>query len=229
MIGLAVIWGLGALAQLQQPIESGSDLVLALGRWWGGTLISSLWWPGALVAWFATASWVRRRWPSTGEWQPRAKDRITGGRAALLMGMFGIVLGLCILFEPRGLLNLFWARGAAPAAVDALTYTEAFRQRQGTWLFVLLLLNIPIMVGVFIRGHWTPGLRRLDLALGLLVCAVMAWTVLDGPVFVTAVSDQTIKAVMLIIIVCALVARGIQYYRSVTPMPDTPVQAQGSH
>ena len=41
-IGLAIIWFLGLVVRLQQPIASTSDFLLALSQWWFTTLIPSL-------------------------------------------------------------------------------------------------------------------------------------------------------------------------------------------
>ncbi|HLA63369.1 MAG TPA: hypothetical protein VK610_03010, partial [Rhodothermales bacterium] len=63
VVGMAVIWGLGLVLHLSRPIASGSDLLVALGAWWGNTVLGSLWWPGALVVGFGLAAWGRRRRP----------------------------------------------------------------------------------------------------------------------------------------------------------------------
>lgn len=63
VIGLAIVWGLGLVMCLRQPIDSGSALLTALGAWWGAAVIPSLWWPGVLVVSFGMASWARRRRP----------------------------------------------------------------------------------------------------------------------------------------------------------------------
>lgn len=230
VVGLAIIWGAGLLKEFLQPVEPGSDLILALTRWWYvmvGTVISSLWWPGVLVTWFAISAWVGRRWPSAVEWKPRTRDHVTGGRASMVMGIVGIVLGLFVLIDPRGALELLFGAQLAPVAYDALTYTESFRQLQGPILFVVLLLNIPLMVGVVVSGVWSANLRRLALALEVLVCVVMFWTILDGPVFMTTVSDKFVKVAMSLIIASVLIARGIGLYRRVLPAPDSQVQAHG--
>ena len=52
VIGLAIIWCLGLLQRLGQPIGSAGDVLNLLGQWWTGTAIPSLWWPGVLVVWF---------------------------------------------------------------------------------------------------------------------------------------------------------------------------------
>ncbi len=227
VIGLAIIWGAGLLQEFLQPVESGSELVMALSRWWLGTVISSLWWPGVLVTWFVIAAWVGRRWPSAVEWKPRPRDQVTGGRASMVMGIVGIVLGLLVLIDPRGLLELLFGAQLAPVTYDALTYTESFRQLQGPILFVVLLLNIPIMVSVVASGRWSDNLRRLALALEVLVCVAMFWTILDGPVVMTTVSDKFIKVAMSLIIASVLITRGIRFYRRVMPAPDGHVRAHG--
>ena len=220
MIGLVIIWGAGLLKELQQPVGSGSDLVFALSRWWLGTVLASFWWPGVVVTWFAIATWVRIRWPSQSVWKPRNSEHINGGRASLVMGILGIICGLAILIEPTGLLELFWGNQVAPVAYDALTYSETFRERQGPILFVLLLINIPIMISGVSSGYWTVNVRRLALPLEVAVCAVMVWTVLDGPVFIAAVSDSFTKVVMALIVLGVLIYRLVQLYRRVTPAPD---------
>jgi hypothetical protein len=81
VIGLAILWSLGLILRLQQPIDSGWDLLQVLGQWWGGTVIPSLWWPGVLAVSYGLAAWARRRRPQTSVWKPRADDRIQGGSA----------------------------------------------------------------------------------------------------------------------------------------------------
>lgn len=220
VIGLAIIWVLGLLETLRQPGASGAGLLTALGHWWGGTVVASLWWPGLLVTGFALAAWARRRWPdTTSNWKPLAPDRIPAGRAALALGVVGIVCGVGVLLDPRWLLDAVWHGRAAPAAYEALTYTDTFLHRQGPCLLVLLLLNIPLLATVIAKGRWSPILRRLELLLGMATCAVLAWTVLDGPVFMTQASDKTFKGCVLLIIACTLISTVVRAYRRVQPAP----------
>ncbi len=218
LIGLAIIWTLGLLLQLRQPLESGWDLLSVLGQWWTGTAIPSLWWPGVLVAGFAAAAWTRRRWPQP-PWTPRAADRIHGGRASMLLGLFGILCGLFVLTHPSWILDFFWAGKAAPAAYQALTYTDSFLQRPAPWLLALLLTNIPIYLIVIAKGRWPKSMRRIESVLSLLVCAVMIWTVVDGPVFMTAASDRTTKFLFVVIVGFVLLGMAIKWRRRVRPMP----------
>lgn len=216
VIGLAVIWCLGLLMRLGQPIGSAGDALNLLGQWWTGTAIPSLWWPGVLVVWFGVAAWVRR----TSVWKPRAGDRIHGGRVAMVMGLVGILCGLFVLIDPRWVLDFFWGGRAAPAAYEALTYTDTFLRRQAPWLFALLVLNIPVFLVVIMMGRWSPFMRRIETGLGLLTCAAMAWTVLGGPVFMAPNSDRTAKFLIVLIIAFVLIDAAIKLHRSVRPAPN---------
>ena len=216
VIGLAVIWCLGLLMRLGQPIGSAGDALNLLGQWWTGTAIPSLWWPGVLVVWFGMAARVRQ----TSVWKPRAGDRIHGGRAAMVMGLAGILCGVFVLIDPRWVLDFFWGGRAAPAAYQALTYTDAFLQHQAPWLLALLLFNIPVFIAVIVKGRWTATLRRIETASSLVTCAVLAWTVLSGPVFMTPVSDGTAKSIVVLIIAFTLLAMAVKSRKKVVPAPN---------
>jgi len=225
-IGLAIIWGAGLVEVLQQPIGSGLDFLTTLGRWWGSTLIPSLWWPGVLVVGFGIASWLRRRQsPQSSHWRPRAGDRIPGGRAAMVMALLGILCGLAVLIDPRWVLELLFRGQMAPAAYDALTYTETFRHRQAPSLLVLLALNIPLLITVIVSGRWSAMMGRIDTGLRLLTCAMLGWIVLDGPVFIASGSDQMIKFFMAVIATVTLIDLGIKLHRSVKPAPSQQSQS----
>ena len=223
VIGLAVIWCAGLLASLR-PIASGWDVLTVLSQWWGSTAIPSLWWPGVLVVGFGASAWSRRRWPQTSQWKPRAADSIQGGRASVVMGLFGILLGTYVLVNPHWVLDFFWGGKAAPAAYQALTYTDGFLQRQAPVLLVLILLNIPLNLAVVMSGRRSAIVQRIEFWLSLLMCAAMVWTIADGPILMTPSGDQTAKALMAIIVAFVLIGMGVKRYRSVRPSPDRQVQ-----
>lgn len=224
-IGLAILWSIGLLAFLRQPIHSGWDLLSALGRWWGATLITSLWWPGLLAVSFGMAAWTRRRWPQTAEWKPRTGERSPASRTAMVMGLVGILCGAFVLLDPRWLLDVFLGGRAAPVAYAALTYTESFRQRQGPCLLVLILLNVPLLLAVIVKGRRSAGVQRLELVLSLALCAVLAWTVLDGPVFAGASGDRAVKSYLVLILAFTLIGIGIKLRRTVRPAPSRQIRA----
>ena len=222
VIGMAVIWILGLVDSLRQPIaiDSAWDL-LHVARPVVGTAPSSLR-CGGRACWSWATAWPpgcgvagRRR----GAWKPRAGDRIEGGRTGLVLGLVGIVCGIYVLIEPRWLLDVVWSGRAAPAAYEALTYTETFRQRQAPWLLALLLLNIPIFATVVVQGRWSAGVRRLATGLGLATCAAMIWTIVDGPVLMSPSGDGTAKGLMGLIVAFTLLGYAIQAYRRVRPTP----------
>ena len=226
IIGLVVIWVVGLIERLQQPIGTSGEFWGALGHWWGATVVASLWWPGMLLLGFASSAWLRRRWPQTGEWKPRAGDRIAGSRASLVLAIIGILCGLYILVQPTWLLDVVWGGHAAPVAYQALTYTDTFLHRQAPWLLLLLLLNVPMFLVVIVQGRWTPRMRRIETIGTLLLCAVMVWAVLDGPIFRTQASDEMTKFFLVLITIVSLARLAIQEYRSVRPKPKGEVHAR---
>lgn len=224
VIGLLVIWALGLLKQLGRPLQGWGDALQLLGAWWGGTVLPSLWWPGVLVVGFGLAAWSRRRQSPVSDWRPRAAGHVPGGRAALALGLVGILCGIFVLLEPRWLLDTAFGGRAAPAAYEALTYTDTFRSRQAPWLLALLLANLPLLGAVLVKGRWTPGLRRLQLVLSLATCAAMMWTVLGGPVFMAAASDQVAKPLLVLITLASLFEIGLRAYRGQRRTPKALVQ-----
>ena len=221
IVGLAVIWVLGLLEHLLQPIDTQVGLLGALGQWWTSTVIPSAWWPGVLIIGFGGAAWMRRRRPQISPWKPRAGDRIQGGRGALVMAIAGIACGLYTLAHPRWLLDFFWGGQAAPSAYAAFTYADSFLHSQAVWLVALLLLNIPVLVAVMLQGRWSPLTRRIQTGLGLLTCALLAWIIADGPVFVAQATDRTAKVLVVLVVAYWLVELGIKQFRQVRPMPNS--------
>lgn len=225
VIGLAIIWSLGLLAVLQKPIGSGLDLLHPLSEWWLGTVIPSLWWPGLLVVGFGLSAWSRRRRPQSAEWSPRAEDRVEASRAALVLALVGIFCGVLVLLDPRWFLDLLLGGRVAPAVMEAFEYTEAFRRRQAPWLLGLILLNVPLLIVVIAHGRWTVPLRRAYTLLSLATCAVLAWVVLDGPMYAAPAADRTAKGAIVLIVALTLGSIVRQWLRSVRPSPEGPLRA----
>ena len=218
VVGVLVIWSLGAL-QLVLADPSTAGVLSLLGQWWMGAVLPSLWWPGLLVVCFGAASWTRRRWPQRSEWRPRSEDRIRGGRALMALAIAGVACGVTVLLTPRWPLEMLTRGHASAAAYDAFTYAPTFLAQQGPWLLLLLLLNIPLFLAVMVHGRWTPRLRRLELALSLTTCAALLWTVTGGPIVLAAASDRTIRFFMVVIVIVSLFDIGIRFYRRVRPAP----------
>lgn len=224
-IGLAIIWANGLVVAFQRPIASGWDLLQAIAVWWGTAFVPSFWWPGVLVAVYAAAAWSRRRRPRAPEWTPRDPALPRGGRAAKGVALAAVLGGIFLLADPTWLLDFFWRGRAAPAAYEALTYTETFRRRQGPVLLALLLANLPIFAAVLAKGRWSPLLRRIETGHTLVLCAAMVWTVAGGPVLPTEAGDRTVKAFLVAITALTLLWLGVRAYRRVRPAPNRRVAA----
>ncbi len=226
IIGMVILSCLLLLKTFSYPNEPSVAFLSILGHWWAQTVNASIWWLGLLVAGFGMASWSRRRSPQTSQWKPSASDRLVGGRAGLVFAIIGILFGALILLEPTRILDFFWNGQAAPAAYAALTYTDTFLGRQAPILFALILLNVPIMVFAIVQGRWPAGTRRFETVMSLVNCAVIVWAVMDGPMLMTSVADQTAKFFMLLIVVITLIDLGIKLLRRVRPSPKQQVQVQ---
>ena len=223
VVGLVLIWIAGFASVLRDA--PGLDTLSLLGRWWVGTVIPSPWWPGVLVLWFGAAAWGRRRGPRASAWTPRAPDAINGGRAAIALGLVGMLAGIGILLQPARVLDLFWPGTAAPAAVAALTYSAEFVALRGPVLLALVAANVPIALVVLVSGRRPAWLRRAEVVLSAATCAAMVWAIAGGPILATGFADRTAKGAMalivLVIAACALWLwwRRVRPAAAATPRP----------
>lgn len=220
LIGLVIIWVLGLILHVNQALQSGAGILWAIVPWWGNTVIPSLWWPGLLVVSFGLSTWVKQRWPQDINWKPSKQVSITSGRATKILALFAILCGIYILLDPRWVLDVFWNGKAAPAAYTALTYSETFLQKQAIFLLALIMLNIPLFIAVIIRGSWNILLKRLEMMLSLILCAVMLWVVVDGPILMASSSDKTAKFFMVLILVFILIDLAVKWMRKINPSPS---------
>ncbi|MFT3807980.1 hypothetical protein [Arenimonas sp.] len=216
--GVAVVVLVRTLAVL--PLALSGYWLSAIGSWWASLFVPSLCWLGLLVVGFGSAAWARRRWPESAEWKPRVGDNLPVNRAGLAMGVIGILCGVYLLANPTWLLDVFLGGRAAPAAYEALAYTDSFRQKQAPWLFGLQLLFVPIFLALIVKGRWSPMLRRIFDVHGLLLYAVAAWALFGGPIFRVGVADSAMKLALLLTLVWMLIHYGMRWSRRVKPRPD---------
>lgn len=216
IIGLLVIWIAGLVDAFDRFRDSS---LIAITHWWGHVVLPSPWWPGVLVIGYALSAWSRRRRSSSLRWTPRSTEPTAGQRVALAFGILGIFVGLGILLEPRVVLDVVWGGRAAPAAYEALTYTERFRTTFAPAIFVLLALYIPLFAATIIRGRSTPAQRRLELVLGLVTSIAILWAVIDGPVMTTPASDAVARGCMVLCAAIRFVVVAVERWRRVTPAP----------
>ncbi|GIH22752.1 hypothetical protein Aph01nite_10620 [Acrocarpospora phusangensis] len=214
VIGIAVIWVLGLVdTLLRHPIGSAGDLLGALGMWWTGVAVPALWWPGVLVVCFAAAAWVRRTRPERAGWKPRREDRDRINRFGYLAGVAAAVCGLFVLFNGGLLLDYLFDGHAAPAAYQALALDEDFVRSRAPWLLALMVLQLALYAVLIVRGRWQPATRRIDIGLALVICGVLTWFLPAGDIFAAEPTDQTVKAVIVLIVIGALFDAGLKLHR----------------
>ncbi|GAA3194166.1 hypothetical protein ACFO1B_03715 [Dactylosporangium siamense] len=161
-------------------------------------------WLGLLLAGFAVAAWARRRRPDTG-WQPRPvpTDRINRlGRAA---GLAFYILGTLVLLDPARVIVPLAGEAAEPALREAFAYDGDFLRVRGPVLLALLVASLVVEAVLVVKGRWFPLLHHVTLGLGLVMCAVLTWVIGAGPVFTAALTDQTAKEIVGLIVLGSLI------------------------
>jgi hypothetical protein len=177
------------------------------GDWWTGWGLGALWWPGALVAYFGAAAWIRRRWPvdpHTFErswthwifWLPMPEDwRPKGGADHVLWSSAHTLLPLAtvvtILFiDPAWLLDRL-----LPAGTDAswARYDEAF----GRWLrwplIALMAARISIYAVAVFNPRWRAPTETLRGCLWIAFVGLLYWAMLGWDIFASPLTDLVFK------------------------------------
>jgi hypothetical protein len=202
-IGMAVIWLLGLLDVIGgRPIDSLDGTLYALSTWWFEVAIPSLWWPGVVFAFFATASWTHRRWPATARWKPKPVDRDRISRIGVGAALVFFVCGTLVLLNPTWVIDGLIG-GRMP--VGALAYDHDFYHQRAPWLLALMVTHLALYVVLLVQGRWHSLTRRIDVGLSLAICGVLTWILLVGDIFVGRPADQTVKGVIVLIMVSALI------------------------
>ncbi|MEV7010837.1 hypothetical protein [Streptosporangium sp. NPDC051022] len=220
VIGVAVIWVLGLLDTLMQhPIASAGDLLGALGQWWTDSGVGALWWPGVLVAGFATAAWWRRARPGAVAWRPRRFGRDQVSRLGCLAAVVAGGVGLFLLFNGDVLLG----SRAAPEAYRALAMDEGFLRERAPWLVAVMAGHFALYAVLIVRGRWQPLTRRIEIGLTLAACAVFGWVTLAGAMFAAEPADQIVKVVLVASIIVGLLDAARKLYRELHTEPYRPI------
>ncbi len=107
----------------------------------------------------------------------------------MAFGLIAMLCGIYLLVNPTWILDVIWGGKAALAAYPALTYTDAFLQGQGPYLFTLVVLNIPFYFAVIIQSRWNALLRLIETGLSLFICAVITRAILDDTIMMSPASD----------------------------------------
>ncbi|MFZ2030919.1 MAG: hypothetical protein WAU68_11465 [Vitreimonas sp.] len=158
---------------------------------------------GLLVAIFWAIGALRRRNPQWSAWKPSALPRLIDPDHVDRLGMALTVLagacGTLVLSNPAVMFNIIWSGHPAPALLHAFAYDGDFLLVRAPLLFSCLGLSLAVLAWVAIEGRWRKLTRRVELVLTLAICAVMAWSILAGPIFQAAPTDQLMKLCVAII------------------------------
>jgi hypothetical protein len=136
-----------------------------------------------------------------------------------VLGLIGIVCGVYVLLDPTWLLDVFWNGRAAPAAYEALTYTDAFRQRQGPFVLVLLLLNVPLLIAVIAKGRWSRCCAASNSSWAWRSARRCCGRRSMDRCSSSRTADRTAKSALVAIVALSLIGMGIKQYRRVKPSP----------
>ncbi|HVY89753.1 MAG TPA: hypothetical protein VG942_12840 [Hyphomonadaceae bacterium] len=194
LIGIAIQWSV----TLPMAFDNGGS---AIGAWWVTYGLGAFWWPGFLVTIAIIAGFVRRRWPASPQaWRPKGLDTDTINRPLHLAGFAAALVGIGIWVAQAW----FVLTSSSPAA-RALAFAPDFLITRAPVIMLYWAAGLTLMLVVIMEGRWRPLTRQVNLGLQVLVCALMAWLILGGPMFVSEVADQTAKAALGLIIVLVVI------------------------
>jgi hypothetical protein len=206
--GVALQWAITLPAALTAP-----GGLSRIGGWWLTAGLAAFWWPGFLVSIAAIATWVQRRMPSATAWTPRRVDRDRINRPLSLAAMAFWLCGASVLIALPWIAHALATTPWRPAG-QALAYDETFLRERGPWVLPLWAAGFGLYGMVIVDGRWRPLTRRIAAVLNLLVCALLAWFIVGGPIWRTPTTDGIAKACMALIIVLALADCAAKAWRS---------------
>jgi hypothetical protein len=168
---------------------------------------SILTWLGVLVVGFGAKSWIRRRWPASGLWEPRDRDRVNrvGSAVVVLIATPFVVLYAApawVLDQVSGgRLDTSWA-----------AYTADFQRWRLPCFIGLMVGLLALLAFVAIQGRWSRLTRRLNIGLNMaLACLVLAFAV-EGNLFQSSQVDQIARNVLGLVAVIYVSSVGVQLY-----------------
>ena len=207
-IGMAVMW----LGGLYATFRHGGGLS-QLGYWWTKYGLSAFWWPGFLVTCMGIASWVRRRFPVADEWKPRLIDRDRINRPLWVVALAFFVLGTIWLTNPAQFVEQITSGRLARSFYDVLIYDDTFRRWRLPILLVILTAQLMVYAVLIARGRWQSITRWLDIALSASGMAFLFWSLAEGRIFQSEISDRVVRGAMLLIGLFVLLDIAMKIYR----------------
>jgi hypothetical protein len=205
---IASLIGVGLQSALTLPRVFHGQPIAA---WWFSWGLGSLWWPGFLAMMALAAAGVRELGLARPAWRPRSVDSERVNRGAAAFGLAGMMIGMAIV------LGLPWIARVMPDPLPRVFAFDAGFLHGRAWPVVLLWLdNCLLRMAVLYKGHWTPRLRRMDLATSAVWIAVMVWWLAAGDIFQAPATDQGAKAGIGLVILVVVADLAWKLYRQRT-------------
>lgn len=210
VIGVGLQWA-GSL-----PLALSGDLAPAVseasrvGAWWVSYGLGALWWPGFLVTVMMVAAWVRQSWPATvTDWKPKAADSDHISRPLYALGLAAALCGIAMW------VGLAWSVATfSNPFTRALAFDPDFLATRAPVLLLYWAAGISLLVVLIVEGRWRDLTRRIDLGLKLASCAVMAWLMFGGRIFVSEAADESTKGILGLIVLLVLAELAFQVWRT---------------
>jgi hypothetical protein len=200
VIGMGIIWILGAFATADRPGGTGHWLPY----WYFKYGLAAFWWPGFLVACTGLASWVKRRFPVTDDWKPRVIDRDRINRPASILAMAGTMVGTIWLTAPAQFVRQLTGERLPSTFYDSLIYDPGFTLWQLPLLLVLMVCGLIVHAAVLGKGRWQPVTRRLELGLSAAMTVLLGWSITTGHIFQSDASDEIAKGAIALVLLFVL-------------------------
>jgi hypothetical protein len=184
-IGIALQWA----SSLPLAVASGEPNWI--GRWWVTGGLGALWWPGFLVVVTMIAAFIRQRWPAASTaWKPKVIDPDHVNRPLYLLGMAGALAGIGFW-----VLLASWAMTTTSDSVIAkvFEFDAGFLATRAPMIALYWTLGLVLLAVVTFEGRWRSLTRKLNLALEIACCVMLAWLLIAGPVFVSPATDDGVK------------------------------------
>jgi hypothetical protein len=173
-----------------------------IGRWWLSYGLGAFWWPGFMVSMAMAAAFIRQRWPAAQEkWRPKGVDRDHVNRGLFALGLAASLAGIALW------VTLAWWAMTTTADTPlsgVFQFDEEFLATRAPVVLLYWAVGIVLLVIVTIEGRWRELTRRFDVGLKLVCCAMLAWIVFGGRVFVAEAANETGEGILLLLILVFL-------------------------
>lgn len=183
----------------------------ALSTWWFTWGLGSLWWPGFMAMIAILAMGLRQLGLFKPAWRPRIVDPERINRGALAFGLLWFAIGAAMMF------CLPWIGSLMPDPLPQVFAFDPDFLGQRAWPVLLLWLgSFATLAAVLVKGRWSPGTRRLEIAFSMAFVALLTWWLGAGDIFQAKATNDGAKAAIGLVILIIVVDLAFKLYRQRT-------------